>query len=90
MIYIIHENILLRIYYRPMLWEFVFENFGDKHLVFWTFVLDIIVFLFGFFCAVIYKYTVQKAVKPICDRIYRLISIIWKRLEKTVLEFNKS
>jgi hypothetical protein len=46
LIYIVHENIILRTYYRPLMWQFVYRNFGYDRILLWTFVLVLIVFVF--------------------------------------------
>ena len=86
LIYIFHENILLRTYYRPMLWNYIHEAYGYDHLLLWTLVLSIIVFVFGLFCAYFYEQTVQRVVWRICDYGYPYIVRTWNKIENMILK----
>lgn len=85
LIYIIHENVLLRTYYRPMLWQYVYENIGYRYILFWTFCIVLIVFLFGLISSIVYKYTVQKCVIKIGDILYPLLARGYNRIEERLL-----
>jgi hypothetical protein len=85
-IYIIHENYLLRNYYRPYLWKFVYDNFGYSHILAWTFVLVLLVFLFGFIMSILYACTLQKLVKKISNYLYNLLSHIYHSVEVKILQ----
>lgn len=86
LIYIIHENLLLKTYYRPVMWKYVFKNMGNAHLLLWTFVIAIIVFVFGLVSSVIYKYTIQKCVTKAGDIIYPKMRYIYRKIEKVLLK----
>ncbi len=90
LIYIIHENYLLRIYYRPLLWKYALDKFGNDHLVGLTLLMVAVVFAFGFICAFTYKLTIQKVIKRICNRIYPAVSKMWNRMENRILNFNQA
>ena len=73
LIYIIHENMLLRNYYRPLMWQYVYEHMGYSHVLLWMFVIVIIVFVFGLIASIVYKCTIQKCVSKVVNVIYPLI-----------------
>lgn len=88
LIYIFHENQLLRIFYRPLLWNFVYSQFGYEYILFWLFVLVIIVFGFGLIASIIYKNTIQKIVANLCNRVYPSLQKIYGIIEHKILKFH--
>ena len=81
LIYIIHENLVFKRYYRPAIWQWIYVTFGYEYIIEWA-----IVFIFGLFAAstlisYLYKVLIQKPIYYLSDKIY----------EKTisVLNFNK-
>lgn len=85
LIYVIHENQLLRIFYRPLLWELVYTRFGYKFVLLWAFVLVVAVFSFGLIAAIVYKSTLQKAVAALCNRLYPMAQKLYRKLEQRIL-----
>ena len=80
-IYIIHENILLRTLYRPMLWNYVHENYGYTHILYWAVVIAAMVFVFGFIASVLYKETLHRLVALLCDKSYPRLKSKWISFE---------
>lgn len=39
LIYIIHENIILRTYFRPAMWNYVYKRFGYSDVIQWVFII---------------------------------------------------
>lgn len=70
LIYVIHENIILRNYFRPAIWEYVYLKFGYNYLISKVLILSIIIFLFGIFASVLYSFTIRKYVMKISRRLY--------------------
>ena len=87
-IYIIHENFLLRTFYRPQMWNYVYNQFGYKYILIWTFVLVVIVFSFGLITSIIYRNTIEKIVTIICDWLYQILQKIYKKFESNILKFH--
>ena len=85
LIYITTENLLLRQYYRPRMWQYVYDNFGYTHILFWVLILVIIVFVFGLLSSIVYHHTIQKIVSKISEKLYGVIKSIWIKLEDTVV-----
>ena len=88
LIYIIHENLLLRAYYRPMMWQYVYVNFGYDLILPWTFVIALIVFLFGLISSIVYKCTLQKLVTRAGDALYPKLCSGYGRIEKIVFKLH--
>lgn len=85
LIYIIHENLILRKYCRPAIWNYVYQNFGYRYVVIWVFVISIVVFIFGLTGSVVYSLTIKKiALKPL-DHIYDWAREKWLALEGRLL-----
>lgn len=88
LIYIIHENYLLRSYYRPFLWHFIYMHFGYQYILGWTFVLVLIVFLFGLLSSILYRATLQKAVYLFANKIYPPLAACYQWGESIVLQMH--
>ena len=87
-IYIIHENEMLRTYYRPLLWHEIFNRFGYDYLFLWILGLSILVFTFGVVASIIYHYTGEKVTKRITDWLLPKIQQAYALYEKKVLPLN--
>lgn len=86
LIYIIHENIVIRTYFRPMLWNFVYENYGYNYVIGWVFILAVAVFVFGLAGAVLYAATIQKAVTKLGGRLYEQLKKGYLAVEAGILK----
>lgn len=85
LIYIIHENILLRTYYRPLLWQWIYHNWGYDKVLIWVMLLAILIFLFGILSSVVYKYTIQIFVVKSCNLIYPILCCIYEKIENKIM-----
>lgn len=88
LIYVIHENILLRTFYRPLMWNYVYNQFGYEYVLAWMFVLVIIVFSFGLVTSIIYKNTIQKTVMIFCNWLYPILQKNYRKIEETILKLH--
>lgn len=89
LVYIIHENELLRTYYRPRAWQYVYDSFGYGHVLLWVFAIALAIYLSSVFCSFIYKNTLQKAVKWSCEVLYNTASKIFSPALNKLLETEK-
>lgn len=85
LIYIIHENELLRTYYRPALWHTIYNQFGYDHLIFWVFVMSLGVFAFGVVMSMIYHHTLEKVVNKEVDWLLPKIQKLYGKYERIVI-----
>ena len=88
LIYIFHENMLLRTFYRPQMWNYVYKQFGYEHILLWTFILVVLVFSFGLIASIIYRNTVEKIVTIACDWLYPILQKIYGKIESFILKFH--
>ena len=87
LIYIIHENIILRTYYRPYMVNYIYENFGYAYIVLWVFALAVVIFVFAVMCAMIYVMTVQKIVLKTSNALYIFLRKLYLIIEQSMLKF---
>jgi len=76
LIYLIHENILFRNYIRPLIWEWIYYNWGFDLLFLWIALYAIALALAAIGVAVLYKISLQKPVHKLADAIWGLIEKI--------------
>lgn len=88
LIYIIHENIILRTYYRPYMVNYIYENFGYANIVLWVFALAVVIFVFAVMCAMIYVMTVQKIVLKTSNALYIFLRKLYLIIEQSMLKFH--
>ena len=69
LIYIIHENILVRTYLRPYIFVFIKDNFGYDFIILKVLLYAIVLFLISSLIALIYSLTIQKITKTISIKI---------------------
>lgn len=70
LIYIIHENLVFKKYYRPVFWQLIYLNFGYKYILLWTILFILILFLVSTLISFIYKILLQRHINHISDKIY--------------------
>lgn len=86
LVYVIHENLIIRTYFRPAMWNYVYTNYGYNNLIGWVFILVVITFLFGIIAAALYSVTIQKFVKKISNRLYESLKKKYLSMENRILE----
>ena len=73
LVYILHENIIFRQYYRPVIWHWIYINLGYKLLLLWTICYVILLFLVSCGIAYLYKRFIQKYVFMISDILHNIL-----------------
>lgn len=84
-IYIIHENILFRTYYRPLWWKYIYHEFGYEHIVLWLWIMVFGLFTASLLLGLIYKHSIGRVVGRIADFFYSKLSKIYIDVEKKLL-----
>lgn len=74
LIYLIHDNMLIREYGKSAYWTYIKNIFTYRNVAKISFITAIVVFLACMIIAGIYKNTIEKLVKWICDKIYKVLS----------------
>lgn len=85
LIYIIHENIILRTYFRPAMWNYVYKRFGYSDVIGWVFIISFIIFIFGILCSILYVLTLQKFFNKVSGKLYEVVRIKYLLFEKFCL-----
>lgn len=88
LIYVFHENQLLRTFYRPQMWNYVYNQFGYEKIIIWTFILVVLVFNFGLATSIIYRNTIERYVNIVCNWLYPILQKIYRIIEKKIIKFN--
>lgn len=86
LIYIITENLILRTYYRPAIWNYIYTHYGYSNVVGWVFIITVIVFLFGVFSGAIYTGILSKVVLKISDELYLILRKKYLFLESNLMK----
>ena len=79
LIYIIHENIIIRTYLRPTIWIYIHERIGYKYIILLDLLYSIIVFIISMIIAWIYKRFIQ-------NLIYKMVIKIYEKLKERINE----
>lgn len=88
LIYIIHENIILRRYYRPSLINYVFENYGHEHAILWVLILSVLIFVASFLAALLYEALFGRPTKRLSECVCKLCTRAWRRFESAALRIH--
>lgn len=81
LIYLIHENRLFATYFRPLLWDWLFQTRGYSNLVLWAVIFAVAVFLLSALAALLYRLLLKRLVQRISDLLYEKIAGIYCRME---------
>lgn len=84
LVYIIHENIILRRYCRPYLLHYIHGQCGYEHIALWVILLAAAIFLASLLCAFVYDRTMRKQIVRISDVLYTVIRKQYLAVEQYV------
>lgn len=83
--YLIHENLLFRTYYRPMMIDYVYHMFGYDQIIIIDLVFALLLFMVTLIISSIYEKTIHKLVIRFIDYIYDRIKSFYLRLENKLI-----
>lgn len=86
LIYIIHENIILRRYYRPAMWNYVYQNYGYDYILLWVLILTAIILIFSYLVSILYDKTIRPLVRKAAEKIYSSAKNIYLQIEGFLLD----
>ena len=89
LIYIIHENILIRTYLRPTIWIYIHEKIGYKNIIVIDLLYSVILFVISIIIAAIYKKLIQKIVYSIATELYLFIKKYFLIIIEILLKYLK-
>ena len=70
LIYILHENIILRTYFRPIMINYIDTHFGYSNISFWVFVCAVLLFIISVIITALYQKMFQKYIKQASKVLY--------------------
>lgn len=85
LIYIVHENIILRTYVRPAVFNQIYLRFGYGRIVGWVLLVAAATFLAAALFAAAYRLLLGKAVRKASDALYDLGRAIYRKAEDALL-----
>lgn len=88
LIYLIHENLILKKYFRPLIWNYVYTHFGYECVLIWALLISMMVFLVSLICSVLYDKTLRKLVSRASERLYSLCCQIYEWVEGFLIKFH--
>lgn len=88
LIYIIHENFIIRNCYRPLIFVYIHEHFGYDYVLLWLFAVVVAVFIAAVICAVIYSQTIERLVRSVSYKICELLERLYRRIEGAFLKLH--
>ena len=86
MIYLIHENSLVKNYFYQEVFSVIYDKLGYSHIVIWVVLLAACIFIISALLGFIYKYMFQRITKIIADKF---VDIMYIKVEKIVNSFIK-
>ena len=86
LIYLIHENLLLRTYLRPYLLEYVHNVYGYEHIYLIVLVFTVVTFVASFICAIIYRNTLGRVVRAVGNSLQSLFQKRYVTVEDKLIE----
>ena len=84
-VYLIHENSLLKHYYRPQWWNYIYNNFGYDHILLWVFLMASILFITSMALSFIYKGSFQRVTILVNEWIYQRTARYYNIIETRIL-----
>ncbi len=88
LIYIMHENLLVRTYLRPRIWLIIHERFGYAHVVFWCIAYSLILFIVSSILSAVYTALLQKPLHQAGLFVYELCRIVFHRIKDRILKYD--
>lgn len=85
LIYIIHENIILRTYYRTEMWHYIYRVYGYDNILLWVFIMAIVVLIFSIITSIIYDKTIRPIIKTMSENIYYFVRKRYLKVEQSLL-----
>lgn len=86
LIYVIHENLIVRTYYRPEIWRYIYNKYGYEHILLLVLIQVLGIFIVSLILSILYKRYIEKRVYFICNKVVNHIILKYKRIEKNLLK----
>jgi hypothetical protein len=79
LVYIIHDNIILRRYYRPFFINWLYETFGYSQVVLLMLAATFAIFVGTTIVAFIYDKTIRRFVRMLSEVVHKVCSNLWDK-----------
>lgn len=86
LVYIIHENLLVRTYIRPMVWSFIHNTFGYDYVVLWVLLQAAGYFAISLGLSALYQVTLQKRVHKVSSMLYGYAASIYEKISDNMIK----
>lgn len=86
LVYIFHENLAFRRYFRPMIEFSILRRFGIEHAFICAVFMAVSLAILSFIISAVYKIFFTKIVSKLSSIISRNIQTLWKKYERLVIE----
>lgn len=80
-VYLIHENIILRKCYRPLIWKEIYSRWGYRYIISKLLLVSLCVFLASVILSILYDKTIRKVVTKAGDWLYKQGKEIYLKFE---------
>ncbi len=84
-IYIIHENQIVREFYRPSWWLWMVDRFGEEHVLVEPLMYSTLLFISATILALVYKETLHRLLTAIYGDIYERLCAVYRKIESRLL-----
>lgn len=88
LIYIIHENLLLRMYVRPRIFLWIIDKFGYNDILLWVILLAILIFSVSAIAAFLYQVTIENLLKKLIKRSYPKLFGLFHKFEDRAIRLH--
>ena len=85
LVYIIHENILVRTYLRPWIWLQIHDTFGYRYIVFWCLLYAGVLMAVSLLLSALYTVLLQKYVHRIAEGVFQQAQKLFDRLKQAIM-----
>mgnify|MGYP004466238425 FL=1 len=74
LIYIIHENYMVRVYIRPLVHSYIYNRFGYNYIVLWVILMGILLFTSAAFLGCLYDISIRKYIHKFGSAVFGIVS----------------
>lgn len=87
-VYIIHDNILIRTYFRPFLFHFIYQIYGYDYILLWVLLLTVSFFAISVIVSWLYQRLMKRFVKMVGDTLFTLLCRGYAAAENILLKYH--
>ena len=88
LIYIIHENILVRTYIRPLIWQWLYKQVGYDHVIELALAYAVVWFILALILSEAYKKTLQRVVQKLGAVVTTVVKDLYELYEHCMLKIS--